>query len=139
MSEIAGALAGDDGIYVYPPTDLAPFFAVLIRRETFAILKGFDERFTLYGQDHDMQERMRGMGLQTGALLSAPFWHGGSLSTKRACQHGEIHLQEEYVRIGQVLGPLREGALKRWHELSEFERAAVRLDRRFNRIATSRG
>lgn len=135
MGEIKAAIAGDDGVYIYCATDPCAFFAVMMRRTIFERLKGFDERFTLYAQDHDMQDRIRGIGLQTGALVSAPFWHGGSLSTKRACENGEIHIQEEYVRIGQVLGPLRDGSLKRWHELSDVERSDVRGNPRYNRIA----
>jgi len=135
MGEIKAAIAGDDGIYVYCETDPCAYFAVLMKREIFVRLKGFDERFTLYAQDHDMQDRIRGLGMQTGALVSAPFWHGGSLSTKRAVENGDIHLQEEYVRIGKVLEPLRQGSLKRWHDLSDLERAEIRRNPRYNRIA----
>ncbi len=137
MAQIKNALGESDDVYTYCATDPCAYYAVVMRRSTFESLRGFDERFTLYGQDHDMQDRLRVAGLHSGTQLSVPFWHGGSLSTKRACEKGEIHLHEEYVRIGQVMKPLRDGSLKRWHELSDSERAWVRAQPRYNRIAGS--
>jgi hypothetical protein len=60
-----------------------------------------------------------------------PFTHANSASTKAAIQHGDIDIMEEYRHIGRTLMPIRTGAIPRWHEFNDAERAAVRSDPRY--------
>ena len=119
--------AGTPILYDYGP-ECAPFFSVALRRSDFLELKGFDERLRFYGQDHDLQDRLRALGKKILRVVTCPFYHMDSVSTKRAIQNGDIDIMEEYRHIGRVLAPLRAGQLRRWHLLSQEERLAVRSD-----------
>jgi hypothetical protein len=131
MRRLAEWAATQDGIYPYSPSDPAPFWAVMMRRADWQALEGFDERLRFYGQDHDMQRRLRERGLQTVMVLSCPAYNFGSLPTKRACQAGDIDINEEYRHIGRVLPLIADGRLTPWDRLSAEERSAVRADPKY--------
>ena len=105
-----------------------PYFAVMLRRDDFMNLKGFDERLRFYAQDHDFQERLRLRGMKNVKLVNCPFYHGDSVATKKAIEEGDIDIMEEYRAIGRVFGPIRNGSVPRWDALSPEERAQVRQD-----------
>lgn len=126
MAAMAAWASDKEGHYVYGPGDMPPFWAVMMRRADWEGFNGFDERLRFYGQDHDMQERLRTKGLQTVMLLSCPVFNFGSLPTKRAQQFNEIDLNAEYHANGRVYPLLRDGRLPLWQALSDQDRAAVR-------------
>jgi len=126
MGAMAAWSADKAGHYVFSATDPAPFWAVMMRRADWEALKGFDERLRFYGQDHDMQHRLRRRGLQTVMLLSCPVFNYGSLPTRRAREAGDFDVNEEYHANGRVYPLLRDGRLPLWENLSDAERAAVR-------------
>jgi hypothetical protein len=126
LEAIANALDGNL-LYDYGH-ECAPFYSVMVRRLDFDALLGFDERLRFYGQDHDLQDRLRAKGMKIVQAAGCPFTHGNSAATKAAIQHGDIDIMEEYTHIGRILGPLRSGHIRRWHTLSDKERRAVRAD-----------
>lgn len=117
-----------DQIVGFSKKERAAFFAVMVKRTTFAAFKGFDERLRFYGQDHDFQDRLRLLGLSTVRVLSCPVLHWGSTATKEAAQRGDIDLQAEYIYFGPILKAIRTGHLKRWDELSDAERLKTKSD-----------
>lgn len=129
LGAIADSLDGDM-LYDYG-SECAPFFSVMLRRQDFEDLRGFDERLRFYGQDHDLQDRLRANGMKIVQGAGCPFTHANSASTKAAIHHGDIDIMEEYRHIGRTLVPIRTGAIPRWHDLGDAERAAVRSDPRF--------
>lgn len=122
--------AGTPILYDYG-SECAPFFSVALRRSEFEELKGFDERLRFYGQDHDLQDRLRAMGKKILRVVTCPFYHADSVATKKAIEKGDIDIMEEYRHIGRILAPLRTGTMPRWHLLSDQERAAVRNDPKY--------
>jgi hypothetical protein len=124
------ATEGKPVLYDYG-SENAPYFAVMFRRRDFEELCGFDERLRFYAQDHDFQDRLRQKGQKITKATNCPFYHGDSVSTKKAIESGDIDIMEEYKAIGRVYYPIRSGAVPRWHTLSAAERAAVRADPAF--------
>jgi GT2 family glycosyltransferase len=62
------------------PVDWAMGAAMLIRREAFALVGGFDERYFLYWEDADLCRRLRDKGLTTRYVPGARVWHPGGIS-----------------------------------------------------------
>lgn len=54
--------------------------AMLIRREAFDLVGGFDERYFLYWEDADLCHRLRDRGQTTRYVPGARVWHPGGLS-----------------------------------------------------------
>lgn len=113
----------------------AAFYAVLMRRSTWADLKGFDERFRFYGQDHDFQRRMLyRLSKYAKTIVSAPVWHRCSGSVLKAMQHGDVLMRAEYDHCNALQEALKAGTVTEWDRLPDAERAAVRGNRSYNTI-----
>jgi GT2 family glycosyltransferase len=56
--------------------------AMLIRREAFDLVEGFDERYFLYGEDADLCRRLRTQGLLTRYVPGARVIHEGGASAR---------------------------------------------------------
>lgn len=120
-----------EGFYAFTENDPAPFFAAMMRRKTFEALFGFDERLRFYGQDHDVQHRLRIRGLQTVRVYSCLLYNQVSVPTKKAIEHGDIDINEEYRHIGRVLPYVKDGSLAAWDRLTPKERGLIRQDPRY--------
>lgn len=131
MRALGAWAAQQSGLYAFSATDPAPFWAVMMRRCDWESLKGFDERLRFYGQDHDMQHRLRKRGLSTVMTFSCAVYNFGSLPTKRAMQFGDVNVNEEYHANGRVLPLLQDGRLAHWDTLTDGQRASVRGDPRY--------
>lgn len=115
----------------------AAFYAVLMRRETWLELKGFDERFRFYGQDHDFQRRMLArLGKYTMYIARAPAWHRCGGSVKKAVQHGDVDFNAEMAHHGNLTRDVKSGRVPEWDLLSDAQRAAVRKDPLYLKIPT---
>jgi GT2 family glycosyltransferase len=82
----------------YSPAD-APFFPdwvagmfMLFRRETYAALGGFDERYFLYYEDVDLCRRMRARGLEVVVVPRASVVHLARRASHRNLRHLRWHL-----------------------------------------------
>lgn len=57
-------------------------FCLLFPRTIWKKLNGFDERYTLYGQESDFIDRAQGLGYECWWRQDAFVWHDGEASTK---------------------------------------------------------
>lgn len=111
----------------------APFYTVMFRRKDWEELKGFDERFRFYGQDHDFQRRLLiRLGKSTVMVHGCPVWHRAAGCVKKAI--GTVNFGEEQAHCGRLAGMIASGGTPEWDRLSEDQRVAVRKDSRYNRM-----
>lgn len=107
--------------------DPLAFFAVLMRRRTFAALKGFDERFRFNGADADFRKRIgvveQGDVIQAASVAVA---HNKGLELYRAVARGNFSLEAEQNHRAVIRNGISDGSLKMWHELSDEERESFR-------------
>lgn len=128
MAEIAGQFESGPLL----TSESIQFFCVLMERETWASLRGVDERMRFYMQDIDFIVRAKERLSKTAMrVLTCPVWHHGSASTKEASKHNEIDPQKECDFGSLIFSQVRRGELKSWEMLSEDERSAIRQDSRF--------
>lgn len=134
MSRISEAADADPGFYSFGACNAA-FYAVLMKRSMFEELKGFDERFRFYGQDHDFQRRVLARyGKYPVRVNRSVVWHRVSGSTMKAQERGEVDFNDELRHLGVVTDGTITGTLAPWDRLTDGERAAVRLDPVYGRM-----
>jgi GT2 family glycosyltransferase len=94
--------------------------AMLIRREAFDAVGGFDERFFLYWEDADLCRRLRNRGWTTRYVPGAVVEHPGgrSSATARVMATREFH-RSAYLYYATHVVP------SPWHPLRWFARAAL--------------
>lgn len=135
MCRIAEAAKGDTGAYSFGAACNAAFYAVLMKRSMFEELKGFDERFRFYGQDHDFQRRVLARyGKYSIRVHRSVVWHRVSGSTMKASEHGEVDFHNELVHLGRVTDATITGKIPWWDRLSDEAREAVRNDPVYGRM-----
>lgn len=110
------------------------FYLPVMRRTTFEMVCGFDERMRFYMQDSDIIKRLEEKGLRSVRVHSCPVWHQGSASTAVALERKELDQSVEYNHSFSVWREVREGRWKPWHELTDTERRTIRTDPRFARM-----
>ena len=129
MTALSEQVASAEGFHRYHPKFFCLFFAVLMRRQTWSDLKGFDERFRFSHSDLDFQKRMgKSLGLMTAGLRSCALFHGGGNSRREAASRKEIDLPKEAARGAALLEAIQKGELTEWHSLTDEERRAFRKD-----------
>lgn len=136
MRRLAELYETSENDYSFGGSCNASFYVVLVKRSTLAALKGFDERFRFYGQDHDFQRRLFGrFGKHTFIVDSAPVWHrcGGSVS--KAAQHGDrFNFGAEIRHCDMLAEALKKGSQVEWDLLQEADRASVRRNPLYTRM-----
>jgi hypothetical protein len=122
----------DDVLYHYDECN-APFSVAMVRRETLGRLRGFDERFRLYGHDHDFQRRMLAHTRQlTASLRSCPaYTREGGASVESLIQT-KADLGREYEHLKKARTTVLEGSP--WQELRGRARARIRRDPSYGRL-----
>lgn len=139
MATLAQRTRDERGVYAFAGEgDRASFFAVMVRRSVWDSLKGFDERFRFYGQDHDFQRRLERLSLRTLRAEGCPVWHRAGGSTHEAAKRGELDLSSEMHHNGRVKGDLQAGRLRDWDLLSDVEREGIRRDPGYCRMPVFR-
>ncbi len=128
----ASAKFAEDGTVYHFADCLAAFYAVMVKREYWMSLKGYDERFRFYGQDHDLQRRLKADGLKTVRVRSCPIWHRCYGSTMKA--HGEVDFTNEMRHCDAMRTQVMGGVIPPWHKLSDREIAEVRANPLYNQI-----
>jgi hypothetical protein len=95
---------------------------MLIRRERFVEVGGFDERYFLYWEDADLCRRLRGRGYQTRYVPAAQVVHVGAVSsgTRSGLATREFH-RSAYRYYATHIVPAR------WHPARGFARVALTL------------
>jgi len=115
----------------------AAFYAVMIRRSIWEALKGFDERFRFYGQDHDFQRRLVSrFGKYAMIIASAPVWHRCGGSVMKASEKGEVDFGGEMRHCGAISEALKSGSLLEWDILSDQDRQRIHSNPKYNRMPT---
>lgn len=97
------ALGGWDGSYRMT-TDLSGPFAVdwvsglcmLVRRDAYTVLGGFDERYFMYYEDVDLCARAWRKGISVFACPDAQLIHNAQRASRRNFQHMRWHLESMF-------------------------------------------
>ena len=115
----------------------AAFYAVLVRRSIWEALKGFDERFRFYGQDHDFQRRLVSrFGKYALIIANAPVWHRCGGSVQKAAEKAEVDFGGEMRHCGAITDGLKAGSLSEWDILSDQDRQRIHANPKYNRMPT---
>jgi N-acetylglucosaminyl-diphospho-decaprenol L-rhamnosyltransferase len=73
--------------------------ALLLRREAFDEVGGFDERFFMYGEDADLCARLRAAGWAIELCVDATFVHVGGGSSRNEAGRLRIELLRSWLRL----------------------------------------
>jgi N-acetylglucosaminyl-diphospho-decaprenol L-rhamnosyltransferase len=93
--------------------------ALLLRREAFDAVGGFDEDFFMYGEDADICSRLRAAGWAVELCPDATFLHVGGGSSAGAGPRMRIELMRSWLRlIAKRDGIARAERARRWLLLS---------------------
>jgi len=104
--------------------------ALLLRREAFEQVGGFDESFFMYGEDADLCARLRDAGWRVAVCPEARFVHVGGASTRGEGERMAIELLRSWLRLIAKRKSLRQAErARRWLLV------ALRLRRREPRAA----
>ncbi len=111
--------------------DCAVFFCVVMRRSDFEALKGFDERFRFVGNNHEFQWRLKDRRLLTVMSHASSVWHKDAFSFWKAIKGGAFDEDREGKHWGKWKSLVQSGSVRKWHELTDAERLAIRGDPSF--------
>jgi N-acetylglucosaminyl-diphospho-decaprenol L-rhamnosyltransferase len=106
----------------YPTIDWAMGASLLVRRELFDRVGGFDERFFLYWEDADLCRRLRDLGYTIRYVPAARVMHLGghsSRTAKRLAVHAFHRSAYLYYATHVVRSP--------WHPARWFAKAALTM------------
>lgn len=86
--------------YVFGPTSadvdwVAGMFMVL-RRDTYAAIGGFDDSYFMYFEDVDLCKRLRDRGLRTVVVPSVRVIHDAQRASRRSARHMAWHLSSAF-------------------------------------------
>jgi N-acetylglucosaminyl-diphospho-decaprenol L-rhamnosyltransferase len=89
--------------------------ALLLRREAFEQVGGFDESFFMYGEDADLCARLRDAGWKVEVCPEARFVHVGGGSTEAEGERMGIELLRSWLRlIAKRKSPRQAERARRW-------------------------
>lgn len=123
-------------IYLYEELN-APFSGAMMQRSTWQTLEGFDERFRVFGHDHDFQSRMhQDTGQVAASVRSCPVYSKVGSSSMESLLRVYADLGEEYAHLSSA----RETVTKdgSWHKLSKDARSLIRKDPKYSTLPLSR-
>jgi len=97
------------------PGEFLQASAVLLRREAFDAVGGFDERFFMYGEDSDLCDRLRAAGWTLELCPEATFVHVGGGSSTAEGARMRIELLRSWLRLIAKRGGIeRAERARRW-------------------------
>ncbi|WP_431048568.1 glycosyltransferase family 2 protein [Roseateles sp. L2-2] len=89
---------GPDYVFGQAPAEVdwvAGMFMVL-RRDTYAAIGGFDDRYFMYFEDVDLCKRLRGRGLRTVVVPGVRVIHDAQRASRRSARHLAWHLTSAF-------------------------------------------
>lgn len=97
------------------PAEFLQAAALLVRRDAFEQIGGFDENFFMYGEDADLCIRLRGAGWGVELCDSARFVHVGGGSTCSDSERMQLELLRSWLRLIAKLNGIGEAeSARRW-------------------------
>jgi hypothetical protein len=122
-------------IYLYEEFN-APFSAAMMKRSLWQALGGFDERFRIFGHDHDFQARMnKDTGQVAASVRSCPVYSKSGMASMESIMRVYADLGDEHAHLIAAREVVSKDGF--WHKLSEDARLAVRLDPKYSRLPMS--
>ena len=113
------------------PTEFLQGSALLVRRDAFDQVGGFDESFFMYCEDADLCARLRGVGWEVELCTAARFVHVGGGSTDSDSDRMEFELLRSWLRlIAKHRGIRHAERARRWTLLAVRARALASPRRR---------
>jgi hypothetical protein len=123
-------------IYLYEECN-APFSAAVMQRSTWQALSGFDERFRVFGHDHDFQDRMnKGTGQIAASVRSCPVYSKTGMASMESIMQVHADLGDEYAHMAEARKVVAKDGP--WHNLKKDAREAVRLNPKYSKLPLSR-
>jgi len=123
-------------IYLYEELN-APFSGAMMQRSVWQTLDGFDERFRVFGHDHDFQTRMnQDTGQVAASVRSCPIYSKAGSASMESLLRVYADLGEEYAHLSSA----RETVMKDgpWHKLTKDAKALIRKDPKYSTLPMSR-
>jgi N-acetylglucosaminyl-diphospho-decaprenol L-rhamnosyltransferase len=100
---------------VVRPSEFLQASALLVRREAFDAIGGFDTRFFMYAEDADLCERLRSAGWKLTVCPDATFVHVGGGSSSGEGSRMQIELLRSWLGlIAKRDGHVRAERARRW-------------------------
>ena len=97
------------------PTEFLQGSALLVRRDAFEQVGGFDESFFMYGEDADLCARLRDAGWGVELCSAARFVHVGGGSTGAESDRMQFELLRSWLRLIAKHKGIREAErARRW-------------------------
>ncbi|MBA3263103.1 MAG: glycosyltransferase family 2 protein [Thermoleophilaceae bacterium] len=97
------------------PAEFLQGAALLLRRDAFEQVGGFDESFFMYGEDADLCARLRDAGWSVALCPSARFVHVGGGSTRGDSERMQLELLRSWLRLIAKLKGIGEAErARRW-------------------------
>ena len=110
---------------------------MLLRRDAFDRIGGFDESFFMYGEDADLCARLRAAGWRVELCPAARFVHVGGGSTRGQDDRMRIELLRSWLRLIAKLDSLDEAErARRWLRHAMRVRALATRRRRDRSVAS---
>lgn len=123
-------------IYLYDECN-APFSAAMMSRALWKTLQGFDERFRVFGHDHDFQARMnQDTGQVAASIRSCPVYSKNGMASMESIMRVYADLGDEYTHLAAARDTVTKDGP--WHKLTKEARAAVRMDPKLSKLPLSR-
>jgi N-acetylglucosaminyl-diphospho-decaprenol L-rhamnosyltransferase len=108
------------------PAEFLQGAALLVRRDAFEQVGGFDESFFMYGEDADLCMRLRGAGWDVALCQTANFVHVGGGSTRSDSERMRLELLRSWLRlIAKLKGLGQAERARQWLLLTLRVRSAV--------------
>lgn len=122
-------------IYLYEEFN-APFSAAMMQRSVWQTLQGFDERFRIFGHDHDFQARLHDdTGQLAASVRSCPVYSKAGTGSMEYILRVYSDLGSEYAHLTDARATVSKDGF--WHKLSKEARAAVRQDPKYSKLPLS--
>ena len=122
-------------IYLYEEFN-APFSAAMMQRSLWQTLQGFDERFRVFGHDHDFQSRMhQDTGQLAASVRSCPVYSKSGTGSMEYILRVYSDLGGEYAHLNDARAIVSKDGP--WQKLSKEARAAIRQDPKYGKLPLS--